>query len=633
MDNKKKVFIGFAIIALVAIVLEGLGFYFTEKVSERTIHIADRMYQNSSKTQHAGILIMNIHLDIWDAMLFEPTDRSRLINNLDNQGIEYYQIMDFLIEKNPTKESKIIELKDNFKSYYMFGKRILDYPDLKTFYERPDTISRFNFYKRELIDSLDSFTRNMEQELSESLKANHHFSRYVGLLKGISTSLELIITLIIIIYVLNTTIKPIKVLKERLALALKGSELGTWDWDIQSGKLILDEQCMHLYGYDDKCTEEVEQTFRFWRSKLHPEDIDFIEEKLLKHFNKEEPVFEMQHRIITRFGSYKWVMNTAKVVERDKDNKPVRMVGTHKDITEKKKMEDIIQQKTENLANALIEMKKAKEQADHSNQLKSQFLASMSHELRTPLNIIIGYSEELLPQNIVGHITGFNPGKYDRPACQEHIQKMTEDLSEFGSYIHKSGKHLLMLINDILDLSKIEAGKLALNLSYFNIESVIINIKNMFHKMLSDKSLNFIIDLDYTIEEYWGDEDRITQILINLLSNAIKFTQRSGNIELKTERQDNMILFSITDDGLGIDKEKQAIIFDRFRQVDGTDRRKYGGTGLGLAISKNLVEMHSGKIWVESEVGIGSTFYFTIPTKMEEKEKNGKSAQNTLYRG
>ncbi len=633
MDNKKKVILGFTIIAIIAIALEIIGFIFTEKVNEQTIHIADKMYQNSSKVQHASILIMNIHLDIWDAMLFEPIDRGKKIDKLDEEGIDFYQTMDFLIENNLSKEAKIVELKEDFKSYYMFGKRILDYPDLKTFYERPDTITRFNFYKRELIGSLDNLSHNMEEELSNDLKKNHAYSHYVGLIKGLATLLELVITLIIIIYVLNATIKPIKVLKERLSLALKGSELGTWDWDIVTGKVILDEQCMHLFGYDEKYTGEIEHTFEFWNNKINPDEIDFINEKLEKHFSGEDPVFEMQHQIKTRSGSYKWVMNTGKVVERDKDGNPVRMVGTHKDITEKKKMEDIIQQKTENLANALIEMKKAKEQADHSNQLKSQFLASMSHELRTPLNIIIGYSEELLQNNILGHLTNFNEDKYSRPACKEHLIMMTKSLSEFGSYIHNSGKHLLMLINDILDLSKIEAGRLTLHKSYFDIESVIINIKNMFMKMFNEKKLNLVIEIDSKIEEYWGDEDRIAQILINLLSNAIKFTESGGFITLRTEKLSGEILFEVRDDGLGIEKEKQKIIFDRFRQVDGTDRRKFGGTGLGLAISKNLVKMHSGRIWVESEVGEGSSFYFTIPNKMEENEDNGKNTQDTLYRG
>jgi signal transduction histidine kinase len=237
--------------------------------------------------------------------------------------------------------------------------------------------------------------------------------------------------------------------------------------------------------------------------------------------------------------------------------------------------------------------------ADQSRQLeaasrhKSEFLANMSHELRTPLNAIIGFSEVLL-QRMFGEL---NP-------------KQDEYLKD----IYASGQHLLSLINDILDLSKIEAGRMELAPAPFHLPSTLENAVTLVKERAARHGIGVELDLDPRLGELVGDERKIKQILLNLLSNAVKFTPEGGRISLKAGRREGVVEISVTDTGIGIAPEDQAAIFEEFRQV-GSDERKREGTGLGLTLAKKFVELHGGRIWVESEVGNGSTFAFTLPVK------------------
>lgn len=228
------------------------------------------------------------------------------------------------------------------------------------------------------------------------------------------------------------------------------------------------------------------------------------------------------------------------------------------------------------------------------DRLKSEFLASMSHELRTPLNSIIGYAEVLL-DGIDGDLT--------------------EDMEEDVSAIHGSGKHLLNLINDVLDLAKIEAGQMDLVTENFIFAEVAEDMTNTARVLVKDKPVDLVVAVDPDLPKVHGDVLRIRQVINNILSNAIKFTEK-GSVTLgarRYNRDPNQILIYVADTGIGLKPEQVTVIFDRFRQVDQSHTRRAGGTGLGLSITKQLVEMHGGQIWVESEFGSGSTFYFTLP--------------------
>ena len=239
---------------------------------------------------------------------------------------------------------------------------------------------------------------------------------------------------------------------------------------------------------------------------------------------------------------------------------------------------------------------KSRELAEAS-QHKSQFLANMSHELRTPLNAILGYTELMAD------------GAYGEPS-----EKMLGILKR----LEANGKHLLGLINDVLDLSKIEAGQLELELSDYCIQDIAQTVRSTLEPLASDKKLAFKVEMAGELPPGHGDGRRLTQVLINLVGNAIKFTD-AGEIAIKAEAHNGSFHVSVRDTGPGISAADQAKLFQEFQQADNAITRKKGGTGLGLAISKRIIEMHGGRIWVESQPGQGSTFTFTLPVVVEQQ--------------
>jgi GAF domain-containing protein len=236
-------------------------------------------------------------------------------------------------------------------------------------------------------------------------------------------------------------------------------------------------------------------------------------------------------------------------------------------------------------------------QLEEASQHKSQFLANMSHELRTPLNAILGYTELMAD------------GAYGEPS-----EKMLGILKR----LEANGKHLLGLINDVLDLSKIEAGQLVLELSDYCIQDIAQTVRSTLEPLAADKKLGFKVEMAGELPPGHGDGRRLTQVLINLVGNAIKFTD-AGEVAIKAEANNGSFHVSVRDTGPGISAADQAKLFQEFQQADNAITRKKGGTGLGLAISKRIVEMHGGKIWVESQVGQGSTFTFTLPVIVERQ--------------
>jgi signal transduction histidine kinase len=236
-------------------------------------------------------------------------------------------------------------------------------------------------------------------------------------------------------------------------------------------------------------------------------------------------------------------------------------------------------------------------QLEEANQHKSQFLANMSHELRTPLNAILGYSE-LMAEGAYGELS----------------EKMIGVLKR----LEGQGKHLLGLVNDVLDLSKIEAGQLVLELSDYCIQDIAQSVRSTLEPLASDKKLAFKVEVAPQLPPGRGDGRRLTQVLINLVGNAIKFTD-AGEIAIKAEANNGAFYVSVRDTGPGISSADQARLFQEFQQADNTITKKKGGTGLGLAISKRIIEMHGGRIWVETRPGQGSTYAFTLPVIVERQ--------------
>jgi two-component system, NtrC family, sensor kinase len=233
-------------------------------------------------------------------------------------------------------------------------------------------------------------------------------------------------------------------------------------------------------------------------------------------------------------------------------------------------------------------------QIEAANRHKSEFLANMSHELRTPLNAIIGFSE-VLGERMFG--------------------ELNEKQAEYTDDILSSGRHLLSLINEILDLSKVEAGRMELELATFDLPLAIDNARTFVRERAAKHGINLDVTVDERLGDFVGDERKIKQVLLNLLSNAVKFTPEGGRIGINAKQADGSVEISVSDTGIGISPEDQAKIFEEFRQVGSDYAHKVEGTGLGLTLAKKFVELHGGRIWVTSEVGRGSTFSFTLPER------------------
>ena len=245
------------------------------------------------------------------------------------------------------------------------------------------------------------------------------------------------------------------------------------------------------------------------------------------------------------------------------------------------------------------DLSEAMEQLEIASKHKSQFLANMSHELRTPMNAILGYTE-LITDEIYGEVP--------------------EPIREVLERVQQSGQHLLGLINAVLDLAKIEAGQLTLSLANYALQEVVQTVFMSVESLAAEKQLALNVDLPPDLPPGTGDAQRISQVLLNLIGNALKFTE-TGEVGIQVTATDDQFTVAVSDTGAGISEADQQTIFEEFQQADTSSTRKHGGTGLGLAIAKKIVEMHGGRIWVESSLGKGSTFWFTIPTQVEQQKE------------
>lgn len=315
-----------------------------------------------------------------------------------------------------------------------------------------------------------------------------------------------------------------------------------------------------------------------WADGIHPDDHDQCLQTFVNAFDQRES-FSMEYRLLHVSGEYRWLLDKGTPNYNVK-GEFVGYIGHCFDITDQKKTEQ--------------ELVQAKEKAEESDRLKSAFLANMSHEIRTPMNGILGFTELLKEPNLDGNDKNF-----------------------FIQLIEQSGNRMLSLMNDIMDISRIDAGEVTSYLTSYNIWEKLEYIKDFFNLSAEQKGIKIIYSNSLSAHEarITADEQKLDTILINLVKNAIKFTH-SGTVEFGCDKIDRYFQFYVKDTGIGIDPEHQEIIFDRFRQVSDSLSRSYEGAGLGLAISKSYVEMMGGKIWVESEKGQGSIFYFTLPVNV-----------------
>ena len=371
----------------------------------------------------------------------------------------------------------------------------------------------------------------------------------------------------------NALIKSENSLKESQEIA----QIGSWEYDIAENKTEWSENCFRLFGLQPG---EITSTYDYFSSSILPEDQHILVKAYEKIIAQKEPI-SIQFRITLPDKKIRWLLN--KIITEFVDSKLVKLRGMNMDITESVK--------------TIADLEQAKNKAEEGDRLKSAFLANMSHEIRTPLNTILGFSSIL--------------------ASDESISP--QEREELSSIINRSSDNLLQIINDILDISKLETGQLKIFNTRFDVQTVMDELSRVFTKRLDELDRNEIQLKQVTLDEHlFLNQDRVKfyQIFTNLLSNSIKFTEK-GEIRFGVSGVDGKIVsFFVSDTGIGIKKELQSAIFERFRQVNEFGTNKvHGGTGLGLSIVKNLVELMGGTITVESESGKGTLFRFTLPVE------------------
>jgi two-component system, sensor histidine kinase and response regulator len=323
-------------------------------------------------------------------------------------------------------------------------------------------------------------------------------------------------------------------------------------------------------------TDEYLENADFWRSCVHPEDLAGVEAEQVQLFQKGQHFAEYRFR--KKDGSYCWVSDEQHLT-RDTEGRPSEVVGSWSNIDIRKAAEQAFHA--------------AQEELERANEAKSAFLANMSHEIRTPMNAVIGLSHLALKAD-------------PSPRLRDYLIK-----------IRSSGQHLLGIINEILDFSKIEAGKLSIESVEFDLDKVLENVGNLISEKAEEKGLELIFDIEPSVvsTRLRGDPLRLGQILINFCNNAVKFTEE-GDVVIKgrvleASGDSQLVEFSVSDTGIGMTEAQIGRLFQAFEQADTSTTRKYGGTGLGLAISKRLAELMGGQVGVTSELGKGSTFWFT----------------------
>ncbi|QDU74088.1 Autoinducer 2 sensor kinase/phosphatase LuxQ [Bremerella volcania] len=363
-------------------------------------------------------------------------------------------------------------------------------------------------------------------------------------------------------------------LTERLDLALRGSNTGLWDWVVPTGETVFSDIWYTMLGYEPG---ELPMHVDTWISLCHPDDLSMATDAIQRHFRGEDPVYCCEHRVRCKDGSWLWVRDIGEVVAWNEDGSPKRMVGVHIDVQE---------------------LQQAIEQANSANQAKSDFLANMSHEIRTPMTSILGYSELLLN---------------DLSA-----EDLSDEHNNALETINRNGEHLLAIINDILDMSKIDAGKLSLEVLATQPHAIAEEVISLLNVRAIGKGIALRLRYDSEFPEtIQSDPTRLRQILLNIVGNAIKFTE-IGEVVISLSHlpEQGLMQFRVTDTGLGMTPAQLEKIanFEPFIQADSSTTREFGGTGLGLRISNCLASMLGGQIIVDSEQGFGSTFTVTVAT-------------------
>lgn len=376
--------------------------------------------------------------------------------------------------------------------------------------------------------------------------------------------------------------------KERLELAISGGQLGTWDRDIRSGKVIYNDWWISKLGYSPN---EIEPSFSFWQNLVHPDDLPRVLNNLDDHLKGKTQSFETECRLRTKSGNWVWVMAKGRVIMRDMDGQPLRICGTNLDITSIKEYQQQLEHQKERLSIMNQRLLKANKSLDDANNrlkeldhLKNDFISLASHELRTPVTTVLGFAQTLLTPGLI-----INDSRR----------------SDYLKIIEKEAIRLGKLINDLLNISAIEKEHSTMTMKCESLNQIALEaIDSM------NPSANQTIDFadDHKVLQVYCNKDQIIQVFIIIVENALRY---GNSIIIKIEENTSHNLVSIHDNGPGIPSHLLKVIFEKFYRVQG-EMKPGKGSGLGLAIAKDIITAHGGQIWAESTPGQGSTFLFTL---------------------
>ena len=360
--------------------------------------------------------------------------------------------------------------------------------------------------------------------------------------------------------------------EQRWKLALEAVGDGVWDWNVATGNEVLSPQVLQMYGYPHGALPAHVSSLD---SLTHPDDMEAMARDRLAHFEGRTPSYVNEHRILCADGSWKWVLSRGLVIERDAAGRPLRMIGTHTDITARKQAEAL---------------RRERDRAELARRTQSEFLARVSHELRTPLNAILGFTQL---------------AELD-PALPGHMRSWVGE-------VLRSGHHLLDLVDDLLDLSSVESGQLRFEIEPVPVADVVDDCWTMLASTARDFGVRFRRELPAEPQRVLADRTRLRQIMSNLMSNAVKYNRVGGHVTVRCRAADeHRLRLDVIDDGIGMTPEQTARLFRPFERA-GAQHGRVAGTGLGLALSRQLAEAMGGSLAVESMPGRGSTFALELP--------------------
>ncbi|MCQ8119946.1 response regulator, partial [Methylomonas rosea] len=410
------------------------------------------------------------------------------------------------------------------------------------------------------------------------------------------------------------TEEKLRISEERLRLTLEVAQIGIFDWDVGRDSFVVSPIYYSMLGYPPKDGLGDREE---WLDRLHPADREMVAEKIGSVLAKRADAYSYEARMRHADGDYRWLSVKAFNVECGDDGAVSRILGIRMDITERKRYEEELECYKNDLERLVdertAELQEARQQADAANQAKSDFLANMSHEIRTPMNAILGLTRLALDTDL-------------DERQQDYLRKVLN-----------ASQALLSILNDILDYSKIEAGRIDIEAVDFCLEDILRATGDLFSFRAEEKGIELFVDMASDVPECLiGDPLRLSQVVDNLVGNAIKFTEQ-GEVHVRIEKRDATadsvcLRFAVRDTGIGLTPEQSSRLFQPFVQADAGITRRFGGSGLGLTICKRLVEMMNGQIALSSEPGRGSTFAFTVwlglPDSQRRERKIGRGLQD-----